>query len=406
MRGHDGGPLRAGAGVAALIAIGIANSAAQSAPPPADQRRIRVGVDLVTTPVTVRDARGQFLSDLGQRDFELYEDGVRQTIVTFSLIHGGRLFNAQPGQSSGTPGIMLPAARPAGDASGRVFLIFIDDAHLEPAQTPRVRELFNRIAKRLIHPGDLFGIVSTGTSAIEIELTYDRKRLDQAAAKIMGSGLTPADVLAAPSGNQGPAEVRHRAHVAFSTAYELLQNLANLHDRRKAMIYVSNGYDLNPYADAREKQEQQRQANDSDVNPFRVQPAFSDADLVAQLSELARAAVRANVEIHTIDPRGLTAGPDISQPVDAVSYQRYVSKTQDTLRVLAEQTGGIAIVNRNDFDKALDRIDASTSDYYMLGYYSSNPDPAKRTRSIQIKVARPGAEVRHRTEYSLRPRKD
>ena len=86
-----------------------------------------------------------------------------------------------------------------------------------------------------------------------------------------------------------------------------------------------------------------------------------------------------------------------------VSYQRHVSKTQDTLRVLAEETGGRAIVNRNDFDKALDLIDADTSDYYMLGYYSTNTDPSRRRRTIEIKVRRPRVEVRHRTEYSLKP---
>ena len=69
----------------------------------------------------------------------------------------------------------------------------------------------------------------------------------------MGNGLTAADVLAAPNGSDGPADVRHRAHVAFSTAYDLMGNLAKVHDRRKAMIYLSNGYDLNPYADVREK---------------------------------------------------------------------------------------------------------------------------------------------------------
>jgi hypothetical protein len=45
------------------------------------------------------------------------------------------------------------------------------------------------------------------------------------------------------------------------------------------------------------------------------------------------------------------------------------------MRVLAEETGGLAVVNQNDFDKALKRIDAESSDYYVLGYYSSNPDP-------------------------------
>jgi VWFA-related protein len=216
----------------------------------------------------------------------------------------------------------------------------------------------------------------------------------------MGNGLSARDVLDTPSGSDGSAEVRHRAHVAFSTAHDLMGNMAKIHDRRKAMIYVSNGYDLNPYADVRVKQDRER---GGEADPFRQQSTFSDADLVSQLAELTRAAVRANVTIYTIDPRGLTAGPDISQPVDMVSYQKHVSKTQDTLRVLAEETGGTAIVNRNDFDKALDAIDADTADYYMLGYYSSNADPSRRRRKIEITITRPGVDVRHRTEYWLRP---
>jgi VWFA-related protein len=181
--------------------------------------------------------------------------------------------------------------------------------------------------------------------------------------------------------------------------------LAEIRDRRKALIYVSNGYDLNPFADAREKREADR-SGDETTNPFARQNAFSDADLVSQLSELTRAATRANVAIFTIDPRGLTAGADISQPIDAVVYQRFVSRTQDTLRVLAEQTGGRAIVNRNDFDRGLDEIDAETSDYYVLGYYSSNSDRTKRRRTVEIKVTRPGARVQHRTEYVLKPQRE
>ncbi len=66
---------------------------------------------------------------------------------------------------------------------------------------------------------------------------------------------------------------------------------------------------------------------------------------------------------------------DIDEQVDPQQWQEYVRKSQDSLRVLADDTGGIAVVNQNDFDKALKRIDAETSDYYVLGYYSKNPDP-------------------------------
>ena len=55
---------------------------------------------------------------------------------------------------------------------------------------------------------------------------------------------------------------------------------------------------------------------------------------------------------------------------------------------MAELTGGIAVVNTNDFSKALRRIDAETSDYYVLAYYSTNPDPTQRRRQIEIKTGR------------------
>ena len=61
------------------------------------------------------------------------------------------------------------------------------------------------------------------------------------------------------------------------------------------------------------------------------------------------------------------------------------------------------MVNQNDFDKALKRIDAETSDYYVLGYYSKNPDPTKRRRQVQVRVTRPKMQVWARKEYVLKP---
>ena len=122
-----------------------------------------------------------------------------------------------------------------------------------------------------------------------------------------------------------------------------------------------------------------------------------------ELAELTRAANRANVTMYTIDPRGLVGGPDLDEKVDPVEYQDHVRKTQDSLRVIAEETGGTAVVNQNDFDKALKRIDAETSDYYVVGYYSSNPDPTKRHRRIEVKVSRKGVNVWSRNAYSLKP---
>jgi VWFA-related protein len=187
----------------------------------------------------------------------------------------------------------------------------------------------------------------------------------------------------------------------------MIDSLGALQGRRKAFIYISNGYDLNPYAGSRAKLETARLADlgiDVSANPFASETGrFAEADLAAQLAELTRAANRANVSIYTIDPRGLVAGPDIDAPVDQAEWQQHVTATQSSLRVLAELTGGIAAVNQNDLSRALARIDADTSDYYMLGYYSSNPDPSRRRRQIEIKVTRPGIQTAGRREYVLPP---
>jgi VWFA-related protein len=107
--------------------------------------------------------------------------------------------------------------------------------------------------------------------------------------------------------------------------------------------------------------------------------------------------------MYTIDPRGLVGMGDIDQNVDPTQWNDFVRKSQDSLRVIAEETGGIAVVNQNDFSKALKRIDAETSDYYVLGYYSKNPDANRRRRKVEVKVTRKGANPWFRKEYTLKP---
>jgi Ca-activated chloride channel homolog len=50
----------------------------------AQQQRFRAGVELVSLNVTVTDGTGRYVTDLGQEDFEVYEDGARQGLTFFS----------------------------------------------------------------------------------------------------------------------------------------------------------------------------------------------------------------------------------------------------------------------------------------------------------------------------------
>jgi VWFA-related protein len=404
------------AGFLALLTDVHAQQPPVPLPAPGRAPTFRTSVDLVSSDVIVRNKRGQFQADLSKDDFELYEDGVKQELNSFVLVHGGRAYTTQVAVASPVrEGIILPPSRPTNDAAGRVILFVVDDLHLDFRDTIRVRQLFKKLGKELVHEGDLFGIVSTGTSSIAIDLTYDRTRMDEAANRITGGGLKPTEIIEQSATGETPQEVMHRAHVAFETTYDLLRNLETTHNRRKAVIVISNGYDFDPFSASRQGQAGSTFANNPNVDPndpsnslMNMGNRFADSDLAIELNELARQANRANATFYTIDPRGLTAGQDLDEQVDPTEWETHLRKQQDSLRSLAEQTGGIAVVNTNDFDKALKRIDAETSDYYVLGYYSSNPDPTQRRRQVEIKVKKPdpdggNLDLTYRREYVLRP---
>jgi len=380
----------------------------------AQQPTFRTGVTLVTTDVIARGEGGRFVADLTRENFTVLEDGQPQRIESFVMVQGGRTYNLlTPSSPAASPdGLVLPQARPRGsDANGRVFLILIDDLHFEPELTPHVRQLIRTIVDTLLHEGDLIGVVSTGPSFIELGLTYDKKLVAETANKIRGSGYLPSEIFKMLENSQGPGDIRNKAQMAFYTAYNMLADLERVTNRRKAVIYISTGYDFDPFAEGRASRDRIMGGRFSDPLRFVVDeenPYFSmgrvtaDIDLFRLTRELTLSANRANASIYTIDPRGLAGTVDAGQYVDQSEWRTYLQKTISTLKYLSEETGGFPIVDTNDFAGALKRVDAETSDYYVLGFYSTNPDSNKRTRMLEVKVDRPGVAVSARRGYSLK----
>lgn len=394
----------------------------------------RATTNFVRTDVIVRDRQGRFVPDLKLDEFQVYEDNVLQTVTLFTPWVGGRALGNLASAASSTAvapaveGLVLPTVKPRQDASGRLFIIFIDDLHLQPHDTPRVKDLMKKVRDTLIHDNDLVGLVSTGTSSIQIDPSYDygHRRFNEAIDKVMGSAPTADDFIEAAltESAQGPQQVRFNAHVAFRTAYELLDQLAQVQERRKAFVYISNGYHFNPFSEARlerlkefygvldvDMTQEERNENPNDTQDslqsesYKARTAFSNADLVNEVAQLTRAAQRANVAFYTIDPRGLMVTNADAGTRSQVSYadmRDFVTTQVSALRVLADETGGFAGVESNDFEGILRRIDSETSDFYQIGYVSNNPDPQKVRRFIKIEVTRPNLqEPIYRSEYTI-----
>jgi VWFA-related protein len=431
-----------GAGLLASLSAQAPAPAAppQTAPPAAQQQpNFRVQINLVTTDVTVKDSRGVFIEDLTRDEFEVYEDGVKQTLASMTMVHGGRVTNVfEPPPAPAREGIILPAVKRADTTSGRIFVFFIDDLNIQFKNSAHIRNIFAKMRKLLVHQGDLIGIVSSGPSSISIDLTYDVNRLERSVANLQGAALKPAEMIEQSlSGHEAPTELRYRAHVAFSVMFDLIKNLDKVNNRRKSIVWISEGYDYSPFQASRlgllgpdSPFTQNLSAmldnaaaagllnEDNPENPrdpvTSVEPnelhrrmlqdeTFSDSDLFRDIAEITRAAARANTVIYTIDPRGLVAGPDIDENVSPQEWGNFTRKTQDTMRILAEETGGFAVVNSNDYDRGLKIIDNASSDYYVLGYTPTNPDPTHRRRKVEVRVTRKGAtDVFYRKEYLFR----
>ena len=419
-----------GAGLA-VLAVGLAVGApAQPVPQQSsragggqlpDAGTFRTGVTLIRTDVIVRDADGVFVPDLTPADFRIAEDGVPQEVASLVLVHGGRVFNQLSPAPAVQEGIILPTTTAANQIAGRIFIFFVDAMHLEPQSTPRVRHFIKDVVDILVHDGDLVGLISNDSAGTAIDITYDRELVKASVDGIIGTGLTPRElIMDVQDGRDGPAELRWRAHRAFLTVNTLLENLEAVQDRRKVLLYVSTGYDLNPFELQRlyrtnradrllRDRRSDLAANDPEMAaqlaPFdeiqRQGTVFSDAELVGEMEELAAAANRTNTTFYTLDPRGLVSSPDIDFDVPLEAWREYQLAARSSLRTLAELTGGISIVNTNNFEGMLRQIDAETSDYYVLGYYTSNPDPTHRHRALEVTVARNGVSVQSRTSYTL-----
>src|SRR5688572_26253472 len=144
-------------------------------------------------------------------------------------------------------------------------------------------------------------------------------------------------------------------------------------------------------------------AQDSDRQ--RTQEWFQQSDVMMRLREVYQDANRNNTSIYSLDPRGLTPFEfqidDVAfgSPPSFATDSRVLQMSQDTLRVLADETDGRAIVNRNTLAQGLAQIVRDSSFYYLLGYNSTQAQNDGKFHEIKVRVKRSNVDVRARKGY-------
>lgn len=386
-------------------ATGLVGQAGQ--PPATDPNQqppvtFRAEVNYVEVDARVVDAQGRFVPGLTASDFQVFEDGKPQKVTIFSFINlpveraERPLFASKPIEPDVQTNIRA--------YDGRVYLIVLDDLHVHPLRSVQVKRAARQFVERYVGANDMAAVVTTGGRAeASQDFTSSPRLLLNAIDKFMGRKLRSSllerlEEEARTRGFRQPNERindpsdferGYQARNTLSTIKGLAEYLENVRGRRKALVFFSEGID------------------------YDITDVFNNRDATTVMDatrEAIAAATRANVSIYGIDARGLTVSGDDAIEIQSFpddpslglgpgALQNELRLGQDSLRVLADETGGFASVNTNDLGSAFQRVVDDNSSYYVLGYYPTNDRRDGRFRKIEVKVARPGVTVRARRGY-------
>ena len=384
--------------IALLLFAALLQGPPQAAPQgPQPPVTFKVEVNYVELDASVTDAQGNFVRNLTRDDFQVVEDGAPQTLTAFSMVD-------IPIEHSDPP-LFSKTAIPPDVASnrrpfeGRVFVIVMDDLNTRVNRTARIRAAARQFIERYVGANDMIAVVNTsGYAKAMQDFTSNRALALRAIEGAIGNkemSSTEARLQDYNMGGGSNVSAAFNDMLRYNNARNTLRVLRNLSDylagmrgRRKAVVLFSEGinYDL----------------VDAINNPHTT-------DVQHEMRDFVAAATRGNISVYTVDPRGVTSGMEDAIEIGSMPSDGSITSTQlsdelrlehDSLRTIAEETGGFAVLNQNDYRNAFSRILDDSSSYYVLGYYPTNDKRDGRVRSVQVRVLKPGLRVRTRRGYT------
>ncbi len=364
----------------------------------------RAGVNVVRVDVIVTDKQGDVVTNLTKDDFEVQEDGKPQTVDLFKLVNSDG--NPAPGAEPARPIRSLhdQEAEAARD-DVRLFVIFLDDYHVRLSNSMRVREPLVKFLQTQLGPLDMVAIMYPLMSVRDLTFTRDPQTLLSAVRRFEGrkynySPRNPVEAQYAFYPAQTVEMVRNQ--VTLTALKGLAVRLGSLREGRKAVILVSEGFSSLLPPSLRDPIAGMGGAPPGTNNQLAEDRTrfLSDVDLQSDLRDVWDQANRHNTAFYALDPRGLATGEfDINEGVTSRLDGDILRSTQDTLMELANNTDGRAIINRNDLEKGLRQVVRDTSAYYLIGYNSTLSTPDGKFHKIEVKLKRPGLQLRSRKGY-------
>ena len=379
-----------------------------------------VDVNVVNIDVYVTDKKGNRVTDLKKEDFEVFENGKKVTVTNFYTVEGGKAMLADNDPAPAPPGVrtapQAPNTPPSLPEDQRLRLIvYIDNFNIHPFNRNRVmRELRAFLGQNLNRDDQVMLVTYDRSIKVRRPFTSDKDLISSALLeleKVSGHAVhhdsERRDVLRNIEESRSAAEaLNHARGYAESTFNDLsfsldaikglVESLAGM-PGRKAIVYVSDGLQMIAGEDVF----------------YAVQSKYSEQatgltvalqyDTSRRISELAAQANANRVTFYTIQAAGLQTYSSVSAENQTAGQGVYVdsiriSNMQAPLQMMAEKTGGVAIINANQVLPHLQKAAQDFGSFYSLGYSPTHQGDG-RFYKLDVKVKRKGLSVRHREGY-------
>ena len=381
---------------------------------------VRITTNLVQVDVVVTK-NGKIVKGLTADDFEIFEDGKRQTITNFLYVSNvadaaavSSATAAPPVTNPKSRNVTGPAPPPIEpNQARRIMALVIDDLGLSAESINQVRKQLRKFVDEQMQPNDLVAIIRTGAEIGALQQFTNDKRLLQSAitqaqwnacSRVGTNVFEPIRPNTVPlTTNAGSTCGWESVRSSLSSLRFILQAMGDLPGRKSMVLF----------SDSIPRQEQDITVPDDDPGS-----QIDDRNYYGLLQRLAEIAIRNSVVIYGVDTQGLQfAGPTaadtvsnsdlrggvnsqmINDQLNAIRRTRMLEliRRREGADVLSKDTGGFLVKNSNDFK--LDEIMNDQQGYYLLGYRPNTETFDRHFHHISAKVKRSGLSLRTRKGF-------
>ena len=411
--------------LAALLAPTVLLRAAETKPTPVGPvGPVVKSVDVTVTniDVVVTDSKGNRVTGLRKDDFEVVEDGLKQSLTNFYAVEGGSLtvIGDETVAPVPTPVPQVPQAAPAAPPPGAApsaqktwIVIFVDNLHLTPFNRNRILRNVQTWVRDAVK-GNVEAMVVTWDRSLKVRRKFTNdgrdvsdvlKQIEELSALRVASLSERRDLLQAiddsSSEDQAIGKARQYAlamrndlDFTFDAMRSTLNQLAGI-EGRKILLHVSEGLPQSPGAELWKYIQDRFSSISTPTQGF-------EFDKTTGYIGIVQAANAAGVTIYGIDASGLTVDSGVSAETRATTARldSFVERTnlQSMISLISEETGGQAILNKNDVTVALKEIEKDYTSYYSLGYRSLRSG-VDRPHKVEVKLKGKGLRARARRSY-------